>query len=187
MPTTAVTAQADAILNQCACFIEALPDAAFRQTSEVLGGGTIGKHLRHTLDHYRALIEGRGSVIDYDRREREVPVERDRAAALEAVESLRARITALDPAALAGPVRIRVMLSSDGSTAELDSTLARELAFASHHAIHHNAMIQAIAAEFGVACGEGFGVAPSTLEHQSSVSRSSVSRAATGGRGRARG
>lgn len=165
--TTGVTAQADAILAQCACLIEALPDKAFCQTSEVMAGGTIGKHLRHTLDHYRALIEGRDGVVDYDHRQREVPVERDRSAALEAVETIRTQIADLDAKALAAPVKIRVMLSSDGASTDLTSTVARELAFASHHAIHHSAMIKAIAGECGVSCGEGFGVAPSTLEYQS--------------------
>jgi hypothetical protein len=52
----------------------------------------------------------------------------------------------------------------------LGSTLARELAFASHHAIHHHAMMKAIAQEHGQAAESGFGVAPSTLNHESLAS-----------------
>ncbi|RMH13190.1 MAG: hypothetical protein D6695_04775 [Planctomycetota bacterium] len=128
-------------------------------------GGTIGKHLRHTLDHYRALIDGyeRAESVDYDRRQRNVPIESDRGAALDAVSELRRRVAALGEEGLRAPVRIRIMLAGDGAEAELDSTVGRELAFASHHAIHHNAMIKTIAAEFGVDTPDEFGVAPSTL------------------------
>ncbi len=67
---------------------------------------------------------------------------------------------------LALPVRVRVMVGADGSTAELRSTLARELAFAAHHAVHHHAMVRAIAAEFGREMPEDLGKAPSTLHHE---------------------
>jgi hypothetical protein len=58
------------------------------------------------------------------------------------------------------------MLSGEGDEAELTSTFAREVAFATHHAIHHNAMIAAIAASFGVTIPAGFGKAPSTVNHE---------------------
>ncbi len=165
---TGVCCQADAVLDQCACFIESVADDKFSQPSAVLAGGTIGKHLRHTLDHYKALMDGHASntPVDYDHRTREVPIETDRSAAGEAVAELRARIADLDEQALSSPVRIRVMLTSDGDETELTSTVARELAFASHHAIHHNAMMKAIAMEMDVSCSDCFGVAPSTLEYQ---------------------
>ena len=44
--------------------------------------------------------------------------------------------------------------------------LGRELAFAAHHGVHHNAMINAICAELGVATPHGFGKAPSTINHE---------------------
>jgi hypothetical protein len=46
---------------------------------------------------------------------------------------------------------------------ELVSTLGRELAFATHHAVHHQAMMKAIAFEFGVEVEECFGKAPATV------------------------
>jgi len=63
-------------------------------------------------------------------------------------------------------VRVRVMLCADGQHAELGSTLGRELAFAAHHAVHHHAMVAAIAAEFGLSAPDGFGRAPSTIHHE---------------------
>ena len=65
-----------------------------------------------------------------------------------------------------GPVRIRVMLSGDGTEAELDSTVVREVAFATHHGIHHVAMMKAIAGEMGVSLDGDIGKAPSTIQHE---------------------
>lgn len=165
-----VTAAGVALLEQCGGFIGAVAsqDGHYARTSRILPGGTIGKHVRHCLDHFRAALEGfdRSAPIDYDHRERNVPMESEPAAALEAIFDLAARLRILDAAALASPVRVRVMLSGDGQEAELDSTLGRELAFATHHAVHHHAMMGAIAAELGIQVGPEFGKAPSTLHHE---------------------
>lgn len=165
---TAVADQADFILAQCAALIDGVPGDAFARESQRVRGGTIGKHVRHTLDHYRALLDGFDSAttVDYDHRERGVAIESDQDAAKQAVTIIRSRIGNLDERALRGGVRIRVMLACDGAETELDTTLGRELAFASHHAIHHNALIKAIALEFGVKTPPEFGMAPSTLNFQ---------------------
>lgn len=164
----AVAAAGAAMLAQCAAFVRALSDGAYVCDSSTHKGGTIGKHVRHVLDHFRAALEQgcAGETIDYDRRARNVPMETDRGAAIEAVESVRGRLAALREQDLDRPVRIRVMLAGDGTEAELRSTLGRELAFAAHHAVHHHAMVKAMAAEFGLDAGEHFGKAPSTLRHQ---------------------
>lgn len=155
------------MLDQCAAFVEAVPGHSYSKESSTLKGGTIGKHVRHTLDHFRAALafEQQG-VIDYDRRERDVPMETEPTAALRAIEELRVVIRGLDSETLESPVRIRVMVAADGSEVELGSTLARELAFASHHAIHHHAMLGAIASELGVQVSPEFGKAPSTISYE---------------------
>ena len=156
------------MLDQCAAFVRGIPGSTYSVESETLKGGTIGKHVRHTLDHYRAaLASGSGLVIDYDRRDREVPMETQPEEALRAIESLRQQVLALDHADLAAQVRIRVMVSGDGIETELESTLARELAFVTHHAVHHHAMLGAMAREHGVIVGSEFGKAPSTVNHES--------------------
>ncbi len=163
-----VVRAAVALLDQCAAFIQTLPDPAYTADSMTIRGGTIGKHIRHVLDHYDAILVGveADSVIDYDHRERDVPMESRRPAALENVERTRRRLLGLTGLQLDGPARIRVMLAADGSEAELGTTVARELAFATHHAVHHQAMMKAIAAEHGVHPGPEFGKAPSTLNHE---------------------
>lgn len=163
MPNTPIAAAADAILDQCAHVCETVSDEGFTSESETVRGGTIGKHIRHALDHYRALLDTREGPVDYDHRTRGVAVESDRAAARSEIARMRTKIAALDAGDLERGVTIRVMLSGEGDTADVDTTLGRELWFCAHHAIHHNAMIKAIAREFGVEFDAGFGTAPSTL------------------------
>lgn len=157
-----------ALLEQCATFIQSLPEAVYTADATTIRGGTIGKHVRHSLDHFAAAVGGLDSAdpIDYDHRARNVPMETERASALAAIRTLQSRLSTMTDQELAAPVTIRVMLSSDGSEAALPSTFARELAFATHHAIHHNAMMKTIAAEFGLEVGDDFGKAPSTLNFE---------------------
>lgn len=155
------------LLGQCGRIVEAMDDESYCCASTVLAGGTIGKHLRHTLDHFGAILTGtqRDEAIDYDHRARGVAVETDRSAAIEQIDGLRSGLTGLQND-LGGPVRIRVMLSGDGTEAELDSTVVREVAFATHHGIHHVAMMKAIAGEMGVSLDGDIGKAPSTIQHE---------------------
>lgn len=175
-----VVRAAVALLDQCASFVAALPDPVFTADSSRIRGGTIGKHVRHILDHYDAILVGveAEAVIDYDHRERDVPMEARRAAAVENITRARHQLMSLTPPQLDGPARIRVMLAADGSETELLSTVARELAFATHHAVHHHAMIRAIAEEHGVAPGAEFGKAPSTLNYEYRSGASAGGRAA---------
>lgn len=167
-PSPPVAAAAIALLDQCDSFVRLVAGPAYTGQSRVLKGGTIGKHLRHSLDHFRAALDGAdsGQTVDYDRRERNVPMESDPGAALAALSSLRARLAALQTSSLATPLRVRVMLTGDGEHADIQSTLGRELAFATHHAVHHNAMLGAIAAEFGIQADADFGKAPSTIRFE---------------------
>lgn len=163
-----VAAAACGVLDQCARLLRAVSDDAYVSPSRVLPGGTIGKHVRHAIDHFAALVQARDQrcPVDYDHRERGVPMESVRADALAAIDDLRRRLGALGTAEAESPLRVRVMITPDGAEAELLSSFGRELAFAAHHAVHHHAMIKAIAAEHGHAAPEDFGTAPSTLAHQ---------------------
>lgn len=158
------------MLEQCETFVREVPGNVYASESQVLPGGTVGKHLRHVLDHYAAIVEPdvlRGvQEVDYDHRDRDTPMETDRDAAIARVAALRERVAGLGRVSEATGLRVRVMVTGDGGEAVLGSTLARELAFATHHAVHHQAMMKAIAGEFGVEAGPEFGKAPSTINHE---------------------
>lgn len=170
-------------LVQCEAMLDEVERAAYTAPCRRLFGSTIGQHVRHALDHFEAALTGfgAGTEIDYDHRERDTPVERDPAAALSSIRSLGERLSQLDEAGLDAPVRVRIMVNAEGHDAALGSTLARELAFAVHHAVHHNAMIASIAGELGIATPPGFGKAPSTVNHE----RATRTRGPGGSEGRA--
>ncbi len=184
-----VVAAALRVLAECRSFITGLDGRSYSAPSQLLVGGTIGKHLRHTLDHFAGVTSAlQDQTICYDHRTRDVPMETEPGAGLAEIHRLREVFGNADPRVWAATVRVRIMCSADGEEAEVCSTLARELAFATHHAIHHQAMMKAIAIEHGVVFdaenseqttdprirkGSGsvpslsptFGVAPSTAKH----------------------
>jgi len=144
----------------------------------------MGQHLRHSLDHYRKLFEGVAAdspssassspptitTIQYDVRDRGTAIESDLAAARQEVDRLMAEVRALPDEALTRPVHAAFVLSAEGEQASLPSTLGRELGFCTHHAIHHHALIRAIASALDIHAHlpADFGLAPSTAHYQKS-------------------
>lgn len=162
-----VCVAADAILEQCADYIDCVSDEEYTFESRVVKGGTIGKHVRHILDHFRcAITTDCTEPIDYDHRRRGGSVERDQRVAKSEIATLRSLLGDLNEKSLGETVTTRVMLCGDGQTVDLESTRAREIFFAMHHAIHHNAILKAIGLELGFECPEGFGTAPATINFE---------------------
>jgi hypothetical protein len=159
------------LLEQAVRFIEAIDDGAYSAPSRLLPGGTIGKHFRHVVDHFAATLgplraaSGR-CIIEYDRRERNVPMETCRRTAVAEIRAVMQELERAQEERSSADVTVRVMLSADGAERDFRSTLGREIAFASHHAVHHHAMIQVIAGELGLQAPEGFGKAPATLNFE---------------------
>jgi len=153
------------VLEQAIALLRRMDDATYAEGGAAPGVSPVGVHFRHILDHYRALLTGLATgEIDYDARDRNVPVERDRALALAAAEEYRRHLDRL-PAELAGrPLRVhlRSMADHDGSDWS-GSTLKRELQFLVSHTVHHYALIKDLLRRAGFDPGQGFGVAPSTL------------------------
>lgn len=160
---------AERMLAQCAAVIAGLDDRVYTAPSRLLPGGTVGKHVRHMLDHFAAALAAVDEPevpIDYDHRRRDVPEETCRRAAGSRIDAVRAVLGRVDARLAARPVQVTIMLAADGACTLLGSTLSREVAFAAHHATHHYAMIGAICREHGVPVPEGFGKAPATLNHE---------------------
>jgi uncharacterized damage-inducible protein DinB len=162
----AALASAVALLEQCQSFVASIGAAEYTTPSPLMFDATIGQHVRHALDHFAAALTALdGSTIDYDHRERETAIERDPGAARRAIADIIAALDGAPSSTPAQPVSIRVMLTSEGDECELASTFAREIAFATHHAVHHHAMMAAIARTMSVPVPAGFGKAPSTMDH----------------------
>jgi hypothetical protein len=162
-------AAAAVLLAQAKGFIASVDAEAYACPCGAASGGTIGGHVRHCLDHFSAamrVIEHALEPIDYDHRERDVPMERHPFAAMEAIDSLTSALSIVPRSAIDAPVAVRIMVDADGRTVDLTSTFGRELAFATHHALHHHAMMKFIADALGLGTPAGFGKAPSTINHE---------------------
>jgi hypothetical protein len=134
---------------------------------ELFANSSVGAHVRHSLDHARALADGwRSGAVDYDHRERGTPIETDVAAArteLSRLIALLGELYEIDPEA---PIDVCVLPSCGGHRMTVSSTLARELVFVLSHTIHHAATIRSMTHSLGVTVPESFGFAPSTLAHK---------------------
>lgn len=151
------------LLGQLARVVDGLDDASYSRLPPE-GGGGIGSHVRHCLDHVEELLSGaRQGELNYDRRERGSVVERDRGAALAAIARLDRALDDLAPEALDDPITVTSLLSPQGPPERTRSTLGRELAYVVSHTTHHNALIAWLVRATGTKVPERFGYAAATL------------------------
>jgi hypothetical protein len=171
-PCSQLTGALSIMLTQLAELLGDLtPEQYTTPAGELFMNATIGGHVRHTLDHIAPLTpaapseSASGDLVDYDLRARGTPIESDpraaRAQALRLIAGLRELATA-DPS---HPLTLRVTPSRDGSKVAVNSTLARELAFALSHTVHHAAILRIMLTARGIHTPAEFGFAPSTLAH----------------------
>lgn len=155
----------DGVLAQLDDLLSELTDADYTSPPARVKSGSVGEHIRHNLDHIRALLDGlvRGSV-DYDARERGTDIECSRDAARQEIARLRKQLADASPRPDCA-VRVRSTIRSDGQTADTSSTFGRELLFVFSHTVHHNAMIALLVAYRGIEVPARFGYAPATLHH----------------------
>lgn len=147
-----------------------LPASAYRAGADQNGGGSIGAHLRHVLDHYVSFLGGLGAGrIDYDVRRRGTVVEQDPGAAIEAIDGICARLGELAPVSASMPLEVRVTVDAKLPGHWAASSVLRELDFLLSHTIHHYAIVAILCGRVGVAVAPTFGVAPATLDYLASL------------------
>ncbi|MFT6920011.1 MAG: putative damage-inducible protein DinB [Cognaticolwellia sp.] len=104
----------------------------------------MGTHVRHIIDHYHSVKSGFATqMVDYELRKRGSLVETSRQVALAQLMVIQAWIKSLAEDSLDEIITVRsdVGMGSCHIIA-VKSTLARELMFASSHAIHHYAALK---------------------------------------------
>jgi uncharacterized damage-inducible protein DinB len=152
-----------AVLDDLAAVVDLLSDTQYADTAVPGVSGSVGGHVRHCLDHVRALersiVTG---LVDYDARERETLIELDRTLAWSLLLSARRRIASIPDAVLARPVVVRTRMHAGTAPAEVLSSLGREVSFVIAHTIHHCATIAVLAGVTPERLPERFGIAPST-------------------------
>jgi uncharacterized damage-inducible protein DinB len=125
--------------------------------------GSIGEHVRHTLDHVAAFALARPhGILSYDHRERGTAVESDSGVALRAILRLKALLAAAADERLDLPVTVSSVLVHGEPASTAWSTLGRELAFVISHTVHHQALIAVLLTMAGDEVPAAFGLAAST-------------------------
>ncbi len=160
-------------LRQGETLLSGIDDDIYTRKLTAAFNATIGGHYRHCLDHFRGLSKAvPDGDLNYDHRVRGTTVETDRHAALQLTRELRHEFERLDPGLLARPMRVTCKTSyTTPHSQSCSSTVGREMMYSVAHAVHHFALIGVMAGLMGVKLPPGFGVAPSTLNHQTDLSQ----------------
>ncbi|KAJ2557888.1 hypothetical protein EV175_001077 [Coemansia sp. RSA 1933] len=163
-----------------------IPDPAYTHVSAALPGSTIGKHVRHILDHFSLFLAAAAAAADpaveapcisYSHRERSPGTETFVKEGQRAIMNMVARLRSLKNGHMPqpdSPVTIEDTLppsashQKEGDSAFV-SSWARELWFCTHHMIHHNAIIACLMHEAGLHPPKEFAYAPSTLKRSSTT------------------
>ena len=126
-----------------------------------------GKHMRHIVDHYFAVIKGlETKFIDYDDRSRGADIETDLEAALGCWQQIEEWLYKVCHNADSVIVDVKTEVSINHQTSmQCQSTLARELVFVASHAVHHFSLMSVISSLQGLELPASFGVAPATASH----------------------
>jgi uncharacterized damage-inducible protein DinB len=150
-------------LHQLQAFLGRLTPSVYRHAFGPTGRQSLGKHVRHILEHYDALLVG-ASVenIDYEKRQRDERLETEPYLAEMRIAEISAALPGLD-AYQSATLRVRYPVEGANASLSLATSLARELAFLTSHTVHHMALLGLMAESLGVDMQVHFGVHPSTL------------------------
>ncbi|HCW88744.1 MAG TPA: hypothetical protein DHU56_01575 [Marinobacter sp.] len=153
-------------IGQLVELLAKMPGELYRQCFGSRKQHVIGKHVRHIIDHYTALLNvtaSDGKMLDYENRDRDLTLETDRRAAgnrlSELTEQLQMRFMQ------SASTELGMLHNSDGQQQSVKTSVDRELVFLASHTIHHMAIIGMLAEQAGIEVSPEFGVHPSTLRY----------------------
>ena len=156
------------ILRQGEALLNALDDESYTRRLPAVFTSAVGGHYRHCLDHFQCLLDGvADGEVNYDHRRRDARIENDRRFALAETRRIQEECEKIPPLALELPLHVHSKVNYEGEAAPATtSSFGRELMYAVAHAIHHYALLSVMCGLLGVRVPFGFGLAPSTLQHQ---------------------
>ncbi len=155
------------IIQQGQAYLSTVSSNDYTQIVEPYFIGACGGHMRHIIDHFLALQRaGLSKKVDYDVRSRGSDIETEPQAANRSLNDIIVWLRSLSQVQLSTVVEVSSEISlNDRRVAKTQSTLERELLFASSHAVHHYAMIAIAARMLGVNVDQQFGIAPATATY----------------------
>jgi len=155
------------ILAQAHQYLESVTIKNYQKVLDPQFISSSGAHIRHIIDHYLAIISGiEQGCIDYDIRSRNSDIESSPIIAIQKIVEISNWLKSLTDEKLAKNITLSTEVSvSEQKISKVSTTLARELVFASSHAVHHYAMIAQIAFAQHVSLPISFGLAPATASY----------------------
>lgn len=168
MNVSALITSVQDVLQQGLMLLTEVDEMTYKTVADAPHSASIGQHYRHVLDHFICLADGIASgVIDYDARSRNRDLETNRDAARETTIQLSNLFRSLSARQITANYKVLYSVGySNNQALEIDTMLAREIAFCVSHAIHHFAIIRLVCAHFSIELPAEFGVAPSTLKYR---------------------
>ncbi|KAJ2806487.1 hypothetical protein H4R20_001670 [Coemansia guatemalensis] len=171
-------------LKHLRAIIGKLNDNLYIQESKALPGSTIGKQVRHVLDHFSLLFAALDNIVpdidtsgsegnlqqplgpvNYAHRERNPATESTVVGGQASIDRIVSTIEHMKRHSSTIPRFIRIADTlPGGSEGNFLSTVDRELWFCIHHMVHHNAVIATLMYELGLDPPTEFAYAPSTIK-----------------------
>jgi uncharacterized damage-inducible protein DinB len=152
-----------------AYFLSQLKEEQYQAPQALLEGNSIGKHVRHIIEFYQCLLEGLPEGrLNYDHRQRQIRLEEDVYFAQQAIEELITQIERV----LENPSLLLETCFGEEQPLQVPTNWARELAYNIEHTVHHLAILRVLVqAQYpDIQLPFGFGIAYSTLQHQTAKS-----------------
>ncbi len=155
------------VLKQGLELLYQLNPESYLETKHPFSEYGIGSHFRHCLDFYQSflggVVEGR---IDYDDRDRDERIEKDRTIAISKIQNTIHRLDALIHIDNQKPLLVRLEdeAEQESPSSWSSSSVQRELQALVSHTVHHYALIAIMLQLKGYLPAKEFGVAPSTLK-----------------------
>lgn len=154
------------LLNDLRELIQKLNDQSYGENTALMLGSSIGKHVRHLLEFYECLLNGyEKGIINYDLRQRNERIEKDRFYTLELITQITEKIRTKNQEE---DKELLLEYSEEFGTDYLPTSFARELAYNIEHTVHHQAILRIALVQLypEIQIAEHFGVAWSTIRHK---------------------
>lgn len=147
--------------------LDKLTTTQYTQPSNALFSATIGQHVRHIVELFQCLEQGYDiGVVNYEKRKRDKQLETDKNLAIRELHRISHDLSRADKDML-------LEMTCDehsNDVVAVKSNYYREVIYNLEHTIHHMALIRVGVAEVSeINLPQGFGVAFSTIKHNSQV------------------
>jgi hypothetical protein len=144
--------------------LEQLSAAQYSQPGKILGGASIGQHVRHIIELFICLENGYATgTVNYEKRKRDYSIETDKDLAASLLKSIYLTLSKENK----DLVLEAAYDDSTAATVAIPTNYFREVVYNLEHTVHHMALIRVGINEVSnIKLPQSFGVASSTIKHR---------------------